>query len=238
MKASAIRCTFLTTLILGTAAILTPGVFVASRPRTRTIAQCPWDGIQFSLTNKTIVFPLEAYGNLQLTARMTHPDGDGAEFAVLRGQQPIFKKYVTDTSNPNGWLAVSDDRRSFAINTSNGGAAGGWSVSILRINDDGTVHDLSSSMKSVVKDFASHHHCAARGENQQAIRWQTNDQLLIVAEVYPTGDCGAEAGFGEGYILEASTGYIIRRLSEHSVLNLPYVRTYNVWQPGDPEPHI
>ena len=63
-----------------------------------------------------------------------------------------------------------------------------------------------------------------------------NDQLLISASVYGTSDCGKEMGYTEGYVLDVTTERIVAHMSEAEMLDLPYVCTYNVWQPGYPEP--
>jgi hypothetical protein len=112
---------------------------------------------------------------------MLPTDSDGALFTFFRSGDVIFRKSVSDMYNQNGWLGVSEDRRSFALNTSNGGAAGGWSITILRLDEKGSVRDLTNSLQTVEKDFSSRHFCKARGDNYEAMKWQKNDQLLISA---------------------------------------------------------
>jgi hypothetical protein len=143
----------------------------------------------------------------------------------------VFRKSITDLSNPNGWISISADQKWFAINSSDGGAAGGWSVSILHVQDDGTIRDLTGAMSSVMKDFSSRHNCATRGDNYESLRWIAPDQLLLVASVYGTSDCGPEMGYAEGFVLQSSTGRILQRYSELELLHLYETCTINTWLP-------
>jgi hypothetical protein len=204
--------------------------------RPRAITQCPWDGTSFGLYDASRTATIGTYDLVTVEGRMLPTDSDGALFTFLRSGDVIFRKSVSDMYNQNGWLGVSDDRRSFALNTSNGGAAGGWSITILMLDEKGSIRDLTNSLQAVEKDFSSRHFCKARGDNYEAMKWQKNDQLLISASVYGTSDCGADMGHTEGYVLDVTTARIIAHYSEAELLNLPYVCTYNVWQPGDPQP--
>ncbi len=124
-------------------------------------------------------------------------------------------------------MPISDNRKNFAITWSNGGAAGGWSTQVFETLPDGTIVERKALITSVEKNFMARHNCAARGDNFEAVRWMDNDHLLIAASVYGTGDCGSSAGYTEGYLVRLSTGAIERRMSEHELLNLPAVCTWN-----------
>lgn len=205
--------------------------------RPRVVTQCPVGGNSFSLYDAPRSSTIASYNLVKITARMSHRSGDpGGIFTFWRSGRQVLQKRVDDFYNQNGWIGVSDDFHLFAINTSNGGAAGGWSVSIVRVPDDGPASDLSDSIKIVATDFSSRHHCKTRGENYQAIQWRSNTQLLVSASVYGTSDCGSEMGYTEGYVLDVTTGRIVTHMSEAKMLQLPYVCTYNYWQPGDPAP--
>lgn len=208
----------------------------AAKDRLRVITQCPWDGNSFSLYDPPKATRIGTYDLLTIDGQWGRDETSGAIFSIKRSGQVIFGKEIRDMYNPNGWIGVSNDLRSFAFNTSNGGAAGGWSVTILRLSGDGTIADLTKSMQTVESDFSARHYCKTRGDNYEAIQWRSNDQLLISASVYGTSDCGKEMGYTEGYVLNVATGKIVAHMSEQEMLNLPYVCTYNVWQPGDPEP--
>jgi hypothetical protein len=217
-------------------AFATSGHSSALEDRPHAITQCSWGGRTFSLDDYPQSTTIGRFGDLKITGRMRSSGDSGAIFTFSRSGHAIFQKRINDLFNPNGWLGVSTDGRSFALNTSNGGAAGGWSVSVFRVEEDGRVRDLSTSIQTVKKDFSSRHFCKTRGNNYEAIQWRKNDQLLIAASVYGTGDCGKEMGFTEGYLLQVATGKILSRMSEQQMLELPYVCTYNFWQAGDPNP--
>lgn len=201
--------------------------------RPRVITQCSWGGNDFGLPDGPQATEIGSYNGIEVTGRMRA--NTGAVFTLSRNGRPLLHKTVVNVSNPNGWLGVSQDQQFFALNTSNGGATGGWSVSILHVTPTGTVEDLSSAMQVVSRDFSARHTCRTRGNNYQAMQWRRDNQLLITASVYPTSDCGNEMGYTEGYLLDPLTKQFTR-FSERSMLELPYICTYNVWQSGDPEP--
>ena len=149
-----------------------------------------------------------------------------AVLSFWKGGKLLLKKNIDDMSNPNGFAAQSADRHWLALNSSNGGAAGGWSISIFRLEGQ-TVYDLSSSMNSVTRDFSARHDCKTRGDNYEAFQWRKNDELLLTAEVYGTSDCGTEMGYTEGYVLQPSTGRILHHYSSAQLLALPAVCLWN-----------
>ena len=216
--------------------VVLPSSGVVSAHRPRAITQCSWGGNTFSLYDFPRPSTVGSYNLVTINGEMLHPNAPGAAFTIQHSGKVIFRKQVDDVYDQNGWIGSSNDFHSFSINTSNGGAGGGWSVTILGVSDEGKVVDLSKSMLSVQTDFESRHFCKARGDNYEAIQWRKNDQLLISASVYGTSDCGKEMGYTEGYVLEVTTGRIVAHVSEAQMLDLPYVCTYNVWQPGDPNP--
>ncbi len=206
-------------------------------PRPRAITQCSWNGNTFSLLDAPAISSVATFGDLHITGRFISLTEDkGAVLTFLRGDQSIFEKQLPELVNPNGWLGYSDDVRSIAINSSDGGAAGGWSVALLRVDNTGAIQDLSSVMQKVEKHFSSRHSCKTRGDNFEAMQWRSNTELLISASVYGTSDCGKDMGYTEGYILDVQSSRIVHHLSEREMLSLPYVCTYNVWKPGDPNP--
>jgi hypothetical protein len=140
----------------------------------------------------------------------------------------FYRKLVPDLTNPNGWISISDDQKWFAINSSDGGAEGGWKISIVHVQQDGTIRDFSDTVTIVMKDFSSRHNCATRGNNYESLRWIAEDQLLLTAAVFGTGDCGSDLGYLEGYVLQPSKGKLLKRYSEALLLHLPGNCTYNL----------
>lgn len=204
--------------------------------RPRAITQCAQDGTTFSLYDAPRTTSIGTFDSIRISGQMLWLDKPGAVFSFSNSGHVIFQKRIDEMENPNGWIGVSNDRRSFAFNTSTAGASGGWFVTILRVDETGHILDLTKALKSVEADFSARHFCKTRGNNYEAIKWQKNDQLLISASVYGTSDCGADMGHTEGYVLDVVTGKILSHMTATQMLELPYVCTYNVWQPGDPEP--
>jgi hypothetical protein len=206
----------------------------ASEIEHRAITQCAEDGETFSLKDSGDTFVGE-HGDLTIGARFTDTiDTTGAIFTFRHGSTVFYRKKIAQLSDPNGWVSVSNNQKSFAINSSNGGASGGWSIDILAEESDGTVRGHSDALSSVIRDFSSRHNCKTRGDNYQSLRWLDPDQLLLAASVYGTSDCGTEMGYTEGYLLQVSTGKILNRYSEAGLLHMPGNCTYNTWRPTIP----
>ncbi len=48
-----------------------------------------------------------------------------------------------------------------------------------------------------------------------AVRWEQGSQaLLLMPQVYETGDCGPDLGYSEGYLVEAESGAILKKYPE------------------------
>ncbi len=67
----------------------------------------------------------------------------------------------------------------------------------------------------VAGDFKAKHWCEARGNHLFFLNW-THDspRAFLVAEVFPTGDCGKETGLYRGYLVKVSDGTILRMFGE------------------------
>ena len=207
--------------------VLANAVSRHSAPVERSLAQCAWNGTTVDLPD-TGVATLSTMDTVAVRGGyVSSIDGGAASLTFSRDGKLLLEKAIDDMSNPNGFAAQSNDRHWLALNSSNGGAAGGWSISIFHLEADGRVTDFSSSTNSVVHDFESRHYCKARGDNYQAFQWRKNDELLLTAEVYGTSDCGKDMGYTEGYVLQPSTGQILHRYSAAQLLRLPGVCIWN-----------
>ena len=192
----------------------------------RYISQCSWDGENIHIPDPPATQAFTNTLGLQLRVHYQNvpgPDGRAVLNFIHRGHV-IKNIQIDDFNNPNGWIAIAPKR--FAISWSNGGAAGGWSTRIFRVDTKGQILEDTTLISKVTKDFSSRHHCVERGENYQAIRWMDNDHLLMTAEVYPASDC-AEMGYTEGYMLNLATSRIEKKMSEDELISLPYVCTWN-----------
>jgi hypothetical protein len=135
---------------------------------------------------------------------------NGATFVPKQNGKVLLRIPLKDLSASVSvvWSPASD---ALAVTWSNGGAIGGFDIRVFQIRD-GTAIEVPASERAVA-DFKSRHYCRARGNNVQAYRWLNSEQLLIVTSVYPTGDCGLDAGHMDGYIVSVKDGSIIRHLN-------------------------
>lgn len=55
-----------------------------------------------------------------------------------------------------------------------------------------------------------------------ALRWAGDSRrLLLMTDVYPTGDCGRDAGHTEGYLVAVPEGRVERRLTLRELKRFP-----------------
>ena len=149
-----------------------------------------------------------------------------AKVSVQRGARTIFTFAVDDLSS-NAEVLWSSNGRAFALNYSDGGAIGGFHVRLFLINGDRMI-DASGAIQSPVNDFKSRHFCKSRGNNVMALKWlPDSSDLVLMTEVYPTGDCGSDLGYAEGYIVTVPDGKIKRHLMLNQLKNLPGICLQN-----------
>ena len=144
--------------------------------------------------------------DLSYTVEVYGKDEDQGDFVLRRANQVVLRTPLKDLS---GSVSVvwSDDDHHFAVTWSDGGAIGGFHVRVFQIQGN-VVKELSAGQKAW-DVFKSRHWCEARGDNIQAYAWlPASRQLILVLSVYPTGDCGADLGHTEAYVVDAVTGEI------------------------------
>jgi hypothetical protein len=136
--------------------------------------------------------------------------GTGGDFILRRGGSILLSAELKDL---DAGVAVtwSKNNSNFAVTWSDGGAIGGFHVLVFRISRD-KVRELPATRQAFA-NFRSRYYCETRGDNLQAYGWDSADRLVLVASVYPTSDCGADMGYTEGYIVQAGTGKILRRMT-------------------------
>jgi len=109
-----------------------------------------------------------------------------------------------------GW---SPDSSQFFISYSDGGAIGGYHVYLYRIV--GRTLEKNPVPTAVAERFKTKHWCESRGNNLFFLDWTPDSKIaFLVAEVYPTGDCGRELGTYRGYAVRLRDGKIVRMFSE------------------------
>ncbi len=156
----------------------------------------------------------------------------GATFRFLRGKREIFKFFAKDLSAQSVWIAVDhglgldgSSEAHVAITYSEGGTIGGFYVRVFLIDGNGVV-DVSKSIDDAVADFKSRHYCKTRGNNVTALKW-IGGGLLLMTEVYPTGDCGPDLGHIEGYLVSVPEGKILEHLTTNQLKHYPGVCLQN-----------
>lgn len=128
------------------------------------------------------------------------------KFVLRRGKKVLLHTELADLSG--SIRAVwSEDKKSFAITWSNGGSIGVFHVRAFHVDGD-SVTELPA-VTQAFDEFKARHWCKTRGDNMQAFGWFPNSRdLVLVASVYDTGDCGRDLGHTEAYVVDATTGNI------------------------------
>jgi hypothetical protein len=187
------------------------------------VSFCALDGVYAPLRDapeKTLVTEI---GEVQLfTGGLGDP---GASFWFSRKDKTLFRFDLKDLSVPFVWVITDTAHDRVALTYSDGGAIGEFYVRIFQIKGD-TVTDLSQAVEPAVADFKSRHYCQARGNNVEALKWVKGD-LLLLTDVYPTGDCGPDLGHTEGYRVSVSTGQIEEHLTLQQLKRYPGVCLQN-----------
>jgi hypothetical protein len=139
-----------------------------------------------------------------------HGEETGGTFVLQQNGATLLKVQLPDLSASVSvvWSRTND---AFAITWSNGGSIGVFNVEVFQFLN-GTAHEVPAIDKAVA-EFKSRHYCQERGNNVQAYRWLSSEDLLIVTSVYPTGDCGPDLGHTEAYVVHTQDGSIVRHLT-------------------------
>lgn len=147
-------------------------------------------------------------------------DSKQGRFSVRRRARTVFTFQVDDLSS-NAEILRSPDGKAFALSYSDGGAIGRFHVRLFLINGD-KVTDTSHAIQPAVDDFNSRHFCESRGNSVTALKWlDKSSDIVLLTEVYPTGDCGPDLGHAEGYIVSLPGGKIKRHMTLNQLKALP-----------------
>lgn len=191
----------------------------AQQSPRRLITKCWQDIIRIDWNSDGIIYPVMD----GITLRF---DPAQARFVVRRGSRTIYTFQVPDLSSDAEFL-WSPDGRAFALNYSDGGAIGNFHVRVFLLDRD-TVTEVSRAIAPAVSAFKARHFCKARGNNVTALKWLLDSRnLVLMTEVYPTGDCGPDLGHAEGYIVAVPDGKIERHFTLDQLKNLPGVCLQN-----------
>jgi hypothetical protein len=148
--------------------------------------------------------------DLTYSVHATENPDDGL-FRLKRGVKTIYTTNLKDLSASVSvvWTAAGDW---FAITWSNGGAVGGFQTRVFHVEGDKVTERYAA--RAALREFRSRHSCRARGENEQAYRWdEQTGALILVMSVYPTSDCGRDMGHTEAYFVDPADGKVVRHLT-------------------------
>ena len=140
---------------------------------------------------------------------------DGS-FRILETNKEIGRVHLPDLSS-NITIVWAPDSRKFAITYSNGGAEGAFHAQVFQLEKDSVVEN-SKAVDIAFRDFKSRHYCQERGNNVYVEGWTSDSRrVFVIAQVFPTGDCGEEFGLMGGYSMDL-IGQITHRYSNRETL--------------------
>ena len=211
------RCDTLKLFARVALAILVGSAATAQQQPRRLVTYCYQDALQFWLGEGAI--EARVPGGDGITMRL---DAAHGRFFVRRGTRTLFTFVVEDLSS-NALILWSPDRHGFALTYSDAGAIGEFHVRVFVIDGD-TVTEAPRVIQSAVDSFKTRHYCKSRGNNISAIKWvQDSRHLLLLTAVYPSGDCGPDSGYAEGYLVAVPDGKIERHLTLDQLQTFPGV---------------
>jgi hypothetical protein len=196
------------------------------------ITRCLDDGIEIQLPDYPSREKIARVADVDLEA-VFPTENEGATFLFVRGGKEIFRFAAKDLYSSSVWIAIDHDRAldgthdqaHIALTYSDGGAIGGFHVRVFLIDGNG-VRDVSKCIDSAIADFKARHYCKTRGNNVSALKW-IRGSLLILTEVYPTGDCGPDLGHLEGYFVSVPQGTILDHMTLNQLKHYPGVCLQN-----------
>lgn len=205
---------------LAVAHVLGFGAAAQQGPR-RVITKCWQDVGRLDLREDSR--QSEATGPDGLSVRLDYKLG---RFSVQREARTIFSFSVDDLST-NAEVLWAPDEKAFALNYSDGGAIGRFHVRVFMVNGD-KVTDVSRTIEPAVSAFKARHFCKSRGNNVAALKWlHDSKDLVLMTDVYATGDCGPDLGHAEGYVVAVPDGKIARHLTLNQLKALPGICLQN-----------
>lgn len=200
--------------------------------REHLIARCANDGFDIWLPEYPNRQRVAQVKDVELEAELGNKE-IGARLWFVRSKRAIYEFTLRDLSSPSVWIVTDHERlpdceqgrTRIAITYSDGGAIGGFHVRVFLLDCNG-VKDVTKSIQGAVADFRARHYCKERGNNVTALKW-THGTLLLITEVYPTGDCAPETGHLEGYRVSIPDGRILEHLSLSDLKRYPGVCLQN-----------
>jgi len=146
---------------------------------------------------------------------------------IFEGEREIGEVALPDIS-ADLEVAWAPDSRKFGVTYSDGGATGGFHAHVYALAN-GRVTELSTITRVAFDDFRKDYYCEARGwNNQYVVGWGAGSRtVFVVAEVYPTSDCGKDFGKMRGYLMTVG-GKILHRYDDKTTQRITDV----CWKSG------
>ncbi len=127
---------------------------------------------------------------------------------VMKGDRKVLETRLDDLSASIS-MTWAEGLGSFAVTWSDGGGLGGFHVKVFTWNGTGFVE--TPTPNKALTHFRALHNCKARGDNEQAYRFEgRGSELFLILSVYNSSDCGLEMGHTEGYLVRVKDGTILR----------------------------
>jgi hypothetical protein len=178
----------------------------------QSIETFPYKIMRFSVPDAPRSVLIANIGDVSIYGRYAIGSENDAIFTCKHGNRILQTIEVKDLWNPNGWLAVSPDKHTFAITWSDGGEIGGFHTRVFERTAQGFFAERPAIVENVIRDFEARHLCKTRGDNFSAVGWLDINHLILEASVYPTSDCGPDLGYTERYVVQLSNGTIQKRV--------------------------
>lgn len=174
-------------------------------------------GRSFALVCPEQEYTLDAFESGEKS--ITSPDNqktvvlakDGA-LQVFNNNRQIGKIPLPDISADLS-IVWSPDSAKLAVTYSDGGTTGGFHAHVYALSGSRLI-ELTKPVQVAFDDFKKEHYCEARGDNEYVLGWpEGSKSVFVVAEVYPTSDCGSDMGLERGYLMDLN-GNILRKYSD------------------------
>lgn len=92
-------------------------------------------------------------------------------------------------------------------------AEGAFQGHLYRLLSKGIL-EISQPVRVASVDFKKKYYCKIRGNNKYIMGWgSTSETVFVIAQVYPTGDCGQDFGRMGGYLMNLN-GTILHRYGD------------------------
>lgn len=128
---------------------------------------------------------------------------------VIKGGEEVGSLQIPDMDS-NIRIVWAPDSRKFSVTYSDSGAEGVYHVRLYLLRNDG-ITEIPRPVDAAFEDFKKHYNCLVRGNNISLLGWTSDSNaVFLVAQVYPTSDCGSIWQEWAGYLVNLQ-GNILHR---------------------------